>query len=201
MLQCMRNMAKERNHKKELHKTYLTNCRCPRCGHQLLTSDIDGYSFMCPECDENYLTVEAVYGEDGFAIYVDCCEEKFATLKDKLGIIQSEMITYDLINQLLILEWKKDPGCNVILEAVIRLENFGFDSWDADRIRQFVLSEGFLDGKYRKSEYRYLLQKVVEPEYLEDNVSIGCSIGRCSCGTVVHSYDNYCSSCGVKLIW
>lgn len=199
MLQCMRNMAEERNHKKELHKTYLTNCRCPRCGHQLLTSDIDGYSFMCPECDENYLTIEAVYGEDGFVIYAECFEAKFKDLECALETIHCETVMYNPIAQLLILGWEKDPGCDVIHDAVIRLENFGFDSWDADRFKHFILAERFVDGSCRKDGY--LLKKVVEPDFIEDNVSIGCSIGRCSCGTVVHSYDNYCSCCGVKLIW
>lgn len=40
------------------YKTYITNCICPRCGQQLYTSDIDGYSFVCKECDENFYGME-----------------------------------------------------------------------------------------------------------------------------------------------
>ena len=41
-------------------KTYGTSARCPKCGKQLYTSDIDGYSFVCKECDENFYTMEVV---------------------------------------------------------------------------------------------------------------------------------------------
>lgn len=40
-----------------------------------------------------------------------------------------------------------------------------------------------------------------EPEYLGENVVIGCRDGKCSCGNIVRSYQNYCDSCGIKLEW
>lgn len=48
-----------------------------------------------------------------------------------------------------------------------------------------------------KVEYR----DVCEPEYLGENIGIGCRNGMCRCGTVVMSYENFCSNCGVKLEW
>lgn len=40
-----------------------------------------------------------------------------------------------------------------------------------------------------------------EPEYLGENIFIGCRNGKCSCGNIVRSYQNYCDSCGIKLEW
>lgn len=34
-----------------------TDIKCPRCGGELYISDLIGYSYLCPKCDENmYLT-------------------------------------------------------------------------------------------------------------------------------------------------
>ena len=40
-------------------KIYGTSARCPKCGKQLYTSDIPGYSFVCEECDENFYTISS----------------------------------------------------------------------------------------------------------------------------------------------
>ena len=39
-------------------KTYITSARCPKCGKELHTSDVEGYGFVCKECDENFYTIE-----------------------------------------------------------------------------------------------------------------------------------------------
>ena len=39
-------------------KKYRTSAICPRCGKELYTSDIHGYSFVCEECEENFYTIE-----------------------------------------------------------------------------------------------------------------------------------------------
>lgn len=33
--------------------------RCPRCGYPLLKSEIAGYTFTCPNCDEDFYSFEA----------------------------------------------------------------------------------------------------------------------------------------------
>ncbi len=43
--------------------------------------------------------------------------------------------------------------------------------------------------------------KVCEPEYLGENVAIGCRDGKCDCGNIVRSYQNFCDDCGIKLEW
>lgn len=42
---------------------------------------------------------------------------------------------------------------------------------------------------------------VCEPEYLGENVSIGCRVGQCKCGNIVRSYQKFCDECGIKLDW
>lgn len=45
------------------------------------------------------------------------------------------------------------------------------------------------------------LEQICEPEYLGENIPIGCRDGRCRCGNIVRSYQNYCDECGIKLEW
>lgn len=40
-------------------KTYKTNVVCPKCGGMLSTSDLYGYPFVCPNCNENIYSMEA----------------------------------------------------------------------------------------------------------------------------------------------
>ena len=39
-------------------KTFITSAVCPKCGKLLYTSDVEGYGFVCKECDENFYTME-----------------------------------------------------------------------------------------------------------------------------------------------
>ena len=44
-------------------------------------------------------------------------------------------------------------------------------------------------------------EEAVYPVYLGENVSVGYRSGRCICGNVAKSYQNYCDCCGVRLDW
>ena len=35
-----------------------TNVKCPRCGGELYISDLIGYAYLCPKCDENMYYTE-----------------------------------------------------------------------------------------------------------------------------------------------
>lgn len=39
-------------------KTHATSAACPKCGHYMHTSDVEGYAFVCYECEENFYTTE-----------------------------------------------------------------------------------------------------------------------------------------------
>lgn len=45
------------------------------------------------------------------------------------------------------------------------------------------------------------MKEVCEPEYLGENHLIGCRDGRCSCGNIVKSFQNFCDACGNQLEW
>lgn len=36
-----------------------TGKACPRCGRELEPSDVAGYRYVCPDCDENFYSFEA----------------------------------------------------------------------------------------------------------------------------------------------
>lgn len=40
-----------------------------------------------------------------------------------------------------------------------------------------------------------------EPEYLGENIAIGCREGKCRCGNIVRSYQKFCFECGKRLEW
>lgn len=66
-------------------KTYQTNAVCPKCGRQLLTTDIPAYAFVCPDCDENFYGIEIMdYFGDEFEISAECTEDVFSENLDKL---------------------------------------------------------------------------------------------------------------------
>lgn len=42
---------------------------------------------------------------------------------------------------------------------------------------------------------------ICEPEYMGENVVIGCRVGKCRCGNFIKSYQKFCDECGVRLDW
>ena len=50
--------------KETAYEPFVTNVWCPRCKTELFTSDIEGYAFVCPKCDENFYTIETGISED-----------------------------------------------------------------------------------------------------------------------------------------
>lgn len=40
------------------YESLKTNIKCPRCGGELYISDLIGYAYLCPKCDENMYYTE-----------------------------------------------------------------------------------------------------------------------------------------------
>lgn len=40
-----------------------TNVKCPRCNKELYISDVIGYAYLCPSCDENMYYTECECGK------------------------------------------------------------------------------------------------------------------------------------------
>lgn len=65
-------------------------------------------------------------------------------------------------------------------------------------------AETIINGFEELEQYRAKYQTgaaVYEPEYMGENVAIGCRDGRCKCGNIVRSYQKFCDECGIKLDW
>lgn len=66
-------------------KSYITNGTCPKCGKQLYTSDVESYTFVCHECDENYYGIEVkkILG-DWFEVSIVMTSNMFESNLDKI---------------------------------------------------------------------------------------------------------------------
>lgn len=42
----------------QVQNTLRTDRKCPKCGHHLFLSDVPGYEYVCPDCDENFFECE-----------------------------------------------------------------------------------------------------------------------------------------------
>lgn len=65
--------------------TLKTNLICRRCGKPLYTSDIEGYPFVCFECDENYYGIEARVPEnEHIKLYITISEKRYENIRKKI---------------------------------------------------------------------------------------------------------------------
>lgn len=54
-----------------------TSAPCPRCGKPLWTSDVEGYKYVCFDCDENFYGIEVKESKtDGSNMYFSVNEMK-----------------------------------------------------------------------------------------------------------------------------
>lgn len=113
-------------------KIYGTSARCPRCGKQLYTSDVDGYSFVCKECDENFYTMEvANCMADLFEINIpmqsETFKEKLPYLKEISNRYECDFLGYDPTAKLLDIGWENSfPGCSILNQFVKDIEETMF---------------------------------------------------------------------------
>ena len=110
-------------------KIYGTSARCPKCGKQLYTSDVDGYSFVCKECDENFYTVEikeclADYWEINFPASLDDWERNLSQWKEICDKYNCDFLGYDNIAELMDIGWESGfPESEILNKFVKEIEN------------------------------------------------------------------------------
>ena len=76
-------------------KTFKTNAICPKCGKQLLTTDIPDYAFVCLECDENFYSIEVCEcAGEHFEISVECSENLFSEHENELQEILPNLLVF-----------------------------------------------------------------------------------------------------------
>ena len=56
-------LAREFLRLKKLLAELRTEAVCPRCGGSLYLSDLEGYEYVCPSCDENFFDFEVASAE------------------------------------------------------------------------------------------------------------------------------------------
>lgn len=109
-------------------KTYGTSAVCPKCGKQLYTSDIDGYSFVCKECDENFYTIEVVncmadLWEINIPMLQETFKEKLSCLKEISDKYNCYFLGYDPTAKLLDIGWENSfPGSSILNQFVKEIE-------------------------------------------------------------------------------
>lgn len=110
-------------------KTYGTSAVCPKCGKQLYTSDIDGYSFVCEECDENFYMIEtkenlADYWEINFPLTLDDWERNLSQLQEICDKYNCELLRYDNIAELMDVGWENGfPKSEILNKFIKEIEN------------------------------------------------------------------------------
>lgn len=101
--------------KTETRKTYRTNCICPKCGNLLFTSDINGYPFVCKECDENFYGIE-VADIDGDIVEmsarmdVDVFAMNESLLQEATDETAVDYLGYDDLLGQVDIGWEEMPG-------------------------------------------------------------------------------------------
>lgn len=61
----------------EIFEEFGTQCNCPKCGTQLLVSDLPEYKYLCLECYENFYEVEVGKCEPNYLVKNEVVEPNF----------------------------------------------------------------------------------------------------------------------------
>ena len=113
-------------------KTYGTSAICPKCGKQLYTSDIDGYSFVCKECDENFYTMEVINSmadlwEINIPMLPETFKKKLSCLKEISDKYNCDFLGYDPTAKLLDIGWENSfPASSILNQFVKEIEEVMF---------------------------------------------------------------------------
>lgn len=94
-------------------KIYGTSGICPKCGKQLYTSDIDGYSFVCKNCDENFYTIEvreymSDFWEINFPMSKDNWKRNLSEIKEISEKYNCDFLGYDDTASIMDIGWENN---------------------------------------------------------------------------------------------
>ena len=67
-------------------RKYLLNVKCPRCGQWMLLSPVDDYPLYCPNCEEDFYSIE-VYNEicgDWFEVSVIMSFDEYKAMLESI---------------------------------------------------------------------------------------------------------------------
>ena len=110
-------------------KTYGTSAVCPKCGKRLYASAIDGYSFVCKECDRKFYTVKtkenlADYWEINFPLTLDDWERNLSQWREICDKYNCYLLCYDNISELMDVGWESGfPESKILNKFIKEIEN------------------------------------------------------------------------------
>lgn len=126
-------------------RTFLTNAICPKCGNFLETSDVEGYSFVCKECDENFYSLETKTPfADFFEINLKMTMDKYKKNEEKLKeLVEKEkyncvFLGFDEFFNQVDIGWKCIPDSNIINSFTKELKNIIEDSKENTKLYKLV---------------------------------------------------------------
>ena len=109
--------------------TFSTNAVCPKCGKLLYTSDVEGYGFVCKECDENFYTMEVQddkpdLHEIRIPMSVDDFEYHLIQLREITEKYNCDFLGYDECAELADIGWENGfPVSDTLNNFVKEIEN------------------------------------------------------------------------------
>lgn len=130
----LREAAEKAFEKLWLNEVYGTSARCPKCGKQLFTSDVEGYAFVCKECDENFYMMEVTNSmadlwEINIPMLPETFKEKLSCLKEISNKYNCDFIGYDPTAKLLDVGWENGfPESEVLNEIVKKIKVMKYES-------------------------------------------------------------------------
>ena len=111
---------------------FLTNCSCPKCRKPLYLSDIEGYSFVCKNCDENFYSMEVSCNSVFFKVLWGATREEYENNLSKLRQIRTkcnaQVLSYDILNKEISICWGNLPDSNVINNFIKDMQDINMSS-------------------------------------------------------------------------
>ena len=106
-------------------KTYKTSAKCQKCGNQLYTSDINGYSFVCNKCNENFYTMEVKkclsdFWEISVPMTLEKWIQKLPQWQEICEKYNCDFLGYDNVFGLMDIGWKDNFPESEILNKLIK---------------------------------------------------------------------------------
>lgn len=101
-------------------RNYTLDVRCPRCGEWMLLSPVDDYSLYCPNCDEDFYSIEVheIIG-DYFEVTIDMNISEYREMfEDAKENFAEARISYDEFMGVCDIGFKKIPDCKRVKDII-----------------------------------------------------------------------------------
>jgi hypothetical protein len=115
-----------------MRNLFFTNCSCPKCRKPLYLSDVEGYSFVCKNCDENFYSMEASCDSVLFKVYFGATQAEYEKNLPLLRQIRKKhkasVFAYDYLKKQIEICWAFIPSGDSINEFIRDMQNIDISS-------------------------------------------------------------------------